>query len=322
MVRLIATPPILSALEAIPTSSREKLNLPDTLDLGNPIAHDQIIRISRYFRDKESSPDTLVSSKFTDRSFDLDSLLHGTKLYIPPPPPKPEPSPEYLALKARLLAAAESDAYNRMLQPQPTQVPNSSPDIFASSTPLLAALHDTNPNSGSDSEYKDPLTPSLVLNIFLSVLITGFSVYWALTSFQTPEMLILTIVSMWSPGGRGSLHSQRSGSASEPIRVLLSLFAALAVGVAEVAIYAIYLGKVEQAREKEKKTKERKSVLQTDEVRAKKTVAEDAPVPVPVPGVNDGEAIWGRGPNGGIRRRVREKWEEEEKRDKHEDLTG
>ncbi|KAL3442573.1 endoplasmic reticulum-based factor for assembly of V-ATPase-domain-containing protein [Aspergillus insuetus] len=326
MVRLIVTPRILSALEAIPPSSREKLNVPDTLNLGNPISHDQIIRISRYFRDEHSSKDAPIPTKNEDRSFDLDSLLRGTKLYIPPPPPKPEQSPEYLALKARLLAAAESDAYNRMLHPHPAHPANNtlspSPDIFASSTPTLAALHETNSNSNPDSEYNDPLTPSLVLNIFLSVLITGFSVYWALTSFQTPEVLVSAIVSMWSPSAGASNHVGGRG-ASEPIRVLLSLFAALAVGVAEVAIYAIYLGKVEQARKKEKKMKERKSVIQKEEVRARgKDVDGETPIPVPVPDKNAEDIIWGRGPNGGVRRRVREKWEEGEKKDKDEDCAG
>jgi hypothetical protein len=213
-----------------------------------------------------------------------------------------------------------------MLQPHLAHAANNtlspSPDIFASSTPTLAALHETNSNSNPDSEYNDPLTPSLVLNIFLSVLITGFSVYWALTSFQTPEVLVSTIVSMWSPSARASNHDGGRG-ASEPIRVLLSLLAALAVGVAEVAIYAIYLGKVEQARKKEKKMKERKSVIQKEEVRARgKGVDDETSIPVPVPDKNDEDIIWGRGPNGGVRRRVREKWEEGEKKDKDEDYAG
>jgi hypothetical protein len=213
-----------------------------------------------------------------------------------------------------------------MLQPHPTHAASNtlspSPDIFASSTPTLAALHETSSNSNPDSEYNDPLTPSLVLNIFLSVLITGFSVYWALTSFQTSEVLVSTIVSMWAPSARASNHVGWRG-ASEPIRVLLSLFAALAVGVAEVAIYAIYLGKVEQARKKEKKMKERKSVIQKEEVRARgKDVDDETPIPVPVPNKNDEDIIWGRGPNGGVRRRVREKWEEGEKKDKDEDYAG
>ncbi|KAL2868605.1 TMEM199/VMA12 family protein [Aspergillus lucknowensis] len=329
MVHLVATTPILSALEAIPQSVRGDLNIPETISLGNPITHEQIIRISRYFRDKSDS------DAGTDRSYDLDSLLRGTKLYIPPPPPKPEPSPEYLALKARLLAAAESDAYNRMLHPNTSNLAANSnsntPDIFTTSTPSLAALHDTkssnwDADTGADADYRDPLTPSLVLNIFLSILITGFSVYFALTSFQTPEALISTISSAWSwsrPSGhaggrRPSLHNKGGGGggASEPVRVLLSIFVALAVGVAEVVIYAIYLGKIEKAREGEKKLKERKSVIGREEVRARPRVSEDS-VPVPV-GKNE-EVIWGRGPNGGVRRRVREKWEGAKNGDEGED---
>jgi hypothetical protein len=93
MVNLTTTSPILSALEAIPPSTREDLNLPapESLALGKPISHDQIIRISRYFKETRSSynPDGDGGTS-VDRS--LDALLRGTKLYIPPPPPKPEPA--------------------------------------------------------------------------------------------------------------------------------------------------------------------------------------------------------------------------------------
>ena len=93
MVNLATTSPILSALEAIPPSTREDLNLPvlESLALGKPISHDQIIRISRYFKETQSfyNPDGDGGTS-VDRS--LDALLRGTKLYIPPPPPKPEPA--------------------------------------------------------------------------------------------------------------------------------------------------------------------------------------------------------------------------------------
>jgi heme exporter protein D len=151
-----------------------------------------------------------------------------------------------------------------------------------------------------------------VLNIFLSVLITGFSVYWALTSFHTPDILVSSVSSLW----RGQPPSEPSANrvsrgASEPVRVLVSLFAALMVGVAEVLIYAIYLQKVDQARARERRIKERKEVVESDVVggRAGKTDKE---------GIQkiDGEqeTIWGRGANGGVRRRVREKWEKESQR--------
>ncbi|KAL4808839.1 endoplasmic reticulum-based factor for assembly of V-ATPase-domain-containing protein [Aspergillus unguis] len=338
MVRLVTTPTILSAFEAIPPSSRKDLQLPESLTAGSPISHDQIIRIARFFR-KTSAPDEENSGSTGDSHGDsnadrsLDALLRGTKLYIPPPPPKPEPSPEYLAHKARLLAAAESDAYSRMLAPSPlsssnlnpanSRISSKKPEIFNHNNSRLAALH--NPKSNpevEDPNYTDPLTPSLVLNIFLSVLITGFSVYWALTSFATPDMLVDRVSATWrhSSPELNSARGRGTGGASEPVRVLLSLFAALGVGVAEVCIYAIYLGKIEKARGKEGKMKERKIVVEREEVGGKDRSQIIATDTQPGSGATtttgteieekDEDVIWGRGPNGGLRRRVREKWEE------------
>lgn len=98
MVRLVTTSPILSAFAAIPPALRKDLELPDTLEAGHPISHDQIIRISRHFQNTDSPGDENAKSNSdgndnhnppVDRS--LDALLRGTKLYIPPSPPKPEP---------------------------------------------------------------------------------------------------------------------------------------------------------------------------------------------------------------------------------------
>lgn len=103
---------------------------------------------------------------------------------------------------------------------------------------------------------------------------------------------------------------------SEPVRVLASLAVAGGVGVAEVVIYAIYLGKVERAREREGRLRERKVVVGTEEVRGRKM--KDG---------GDGDAtaeteeIWGRGVNGGLRRRVREKWEEGREKDEANGLS-
>ncbi|XRM38176.1 hypothetical protein ABZX51_001609 [Aspergillus tubingensis] len=306
MVLLTTTPSILSAIEALPPTSRHDISLPDTLNLEDPISHDQLIKIARYFRQKP----TTDSSSSIDRSKTLNSLLRGTKVYVPPPPKKPEPSPEYLALKARLLAAAETDAYNRMTStssftssgffPPSSRTPASTkPSIFTSSTPTLEALHNKhNPNNDDDNET-DPLTPGLVLNIFLSVLITGFSVYWALRSFRSPEMLVSTVARVWSGKGTGQ-------GVSESVKVLVSLGAAVVVGVAEVMIYAIYLRKVEVARGRERRVKERKVVVGSERVGGGKSKESGE-------GGDKEEVIWGRGVNGGLRRRVREKWEEKEK---------
>ncbi|GAQ39198.1 hypothetical protein AtubIFM56815_007653 [Aspergillus tubingensis] len=305
MVLLTTTPPILSAIEALPPTSRHDFSLPDTLNLEDPISHDQLIKIARYFRQKP----TTDSSSSIDRSKTLNSLLRGTKVYVPPPPKKPEPSPEYLALKARLLAAAEADAYNRMTSsssftssgffPPSSRTAATKPSIFTSSTPTLEAIHNKhNPNNDDDND-RDPLTPGLVLNIFLSVLITGFSVYWALRSFRSPEMLVSTVARVWRGKGTGQ-------GVSESVKVLVSLGAAVVVGVAEVMIYAIYLRKVEVARGRERRMKERKVVVGSERVGGGGGNGERV-------GDKEEEVIWGRGVNGGLRRRVREKWEEKEK---------
>ncbi|EYE98159.1 TMEM199/VMA12 family protein [Aspergillus ruber CBS 135680] len=292
MVQLVVTTRILSAIEAIPPSRREDLDLPDLINLNSPISHEQLIGLSRYLK---SNPDGHDSDSNTPTS--LNSLLHGTKVYVPPPPKKPEPTPEYLAQKARLLAAVEADAYNRMTLPSSTSTKGPSP-IFSSTTPIVSAMHD--PNT-SDTSAKDPLTPSLVLNIFLSVLLTGFSTYWALSKFSTPDILTSTVASAW--------RGRDVRGASEPVRVLLSLFVALLVGLAEVIIYAIYLGKAEDARVKEKRIRERKEFVGGERVGGRAEEAETDGQQVD----GDEEKIWGRGANGGLRRRVREKWEEQEK---------
>ncbi|PYH97026.1 hypothetical protein BO71DRAFT_373978 [Aspergillus ellipticus CBS 707.79] len=298
MVLLVTTSPILAAFEALPASSRHDLELPDSLSLQDPISHAQLIALARYFK---TCPETSISDP-RSRSLSLNSLLRGTKVYVPPPPKKPEPTPEYLALKARLLAAAETDAYNRMTSSTSLSTPKpTSNAIFTTTTPTLSALHDE--KGGPDTE--DTLTPSLVLNIFLSVLITGFSVYWMLKSFQTPEMMVSAVAGAWS-----GKRTRGGDGVSEAVKVLVSLVAALGVGVAEVAIYAIYLGKVEEAKGKERRRRERKVVVGSERVGGGVFEGEERKVD---DGEGEKEEIWGRGPNRGLRRRVREKWEEKEK---------
>ena len=85
----------------------------------------------------------------------------------------------------------------------------------------------------------------------------------------------------------------------------------IVVGVAEVTVYAGYLRKVERSRLLERKKKEIKTVLG-------EYTGEDADA-IPRPDQDFGEKeneeeIWGRGVNGGMRRRVREKWEKEQEK--------
>lgn len=112
MVLLVTTTHIISALEAVPPSSRKELDLPDSLSINSPISHEQVIRLSHYFRNggSSTSPDPNP-----DRS--LNSLLRGTKVYIPPPPKKPEPvRPTHLSLPV-----------HQVLTNMITRVPSTSP---------------------------------------------------------------------------------------------------------------------------------------------------------------------------------------------------
>ena len=174
----------------------------------------------------------------------LDTLLRGTSTWHPPPPPKPEPSPEYLALKAQLLADQEAREYEKLTG-----------------------------QSLEQKEEEDPITPSLVFNILLSILFCAYAVFH---------------VSKWY--------------ASDAVRVLLGLAAGLIVGISEVGIYSIYLNKVDRSKRKEKRIRERKLVLgPVESETGEKELVEKAT-----------QEIWGRGINGGVRRRVKEKWEKEQ----------
>jgi hypothetical protein len=142
----------------------------------------------------------------------------------------------------------------------------------------------------------DPITPSLVINIFMSVLLCGFATFWALKNFQTPAFLSFTTATNKPLAG--------TATQSEPVFVLISMFVGLLVGVAEVVVYAAYLRKVAQAKAKERGIKERKEIIvpPEEEQRSKdrdENVAE----------TREQEEIWGKGVNGGVRRRVRDRWE-------------
>lgn len=130
---------------------------------------------------------------------------------------------------------------------------------------------------------------------------TGFSVYWALTKFTMPEILARRFASWTGPQVD---EMRQPGGASDAVRVLVSFFAALAVAVAEAFLYAAYIGKVEKAKAKERRVKERKSLVGDVEDESAQNVDREE------------DTIWGKGANGGVRRRVREKWEKEKEKNK------
>ena len=227
------------------TSSVQPSAFPNDLELptslSSPIDHKTLVLLSRLTKTS------------------LNAVLQNTRPYIAPPSPAPTPSPRYLVLKARLLAEQEQREYDRLL-----------PQSITRSPAFLAS------EDGSDD-----VSPSLVLNILLSILLCAF-VAFHVTRF-------------WNNDG---------------LRVLSALGVGVVVGVAEVVVYTAYLRKKAEARSVEDRKKERKvmigEVLPSTEPRGAFELQN-------VEKAEDKEEIWGRGPNGGIRRRVREKWEKEQK---------
>lgn len=86
MVLLVTTDRILAAFEVISTARREELDLPTTLEAQGPIAHEQLIRLARCLQ-----TDPEYKKHVSHSPTVLNSLLRGTKVYVPPPPKKPEP---------------------------------------------------------------------------------------------------------------------------------------------------------------------------------------------------------------------------------------
>ncbi|ERF76422.1 hypothetical protein EPUS_07302 [Endocarpon pusillum Z07020] len=280
MVLLTTTPSILSAISLLPQdsplrssplSSDTELSLPTNLD--TPISHKTLIRLSQALRSlPRPSPRITTTTTINPQqaSFTLNNLLYNTRPYHPPAPPPPKPTPEYLALKFRLLAEAQQREYNALLtsaERPPSLLDHSSPDRDA-----------------------DPISPSLVLNIALSILLCAFSVFYA------------------------TRHWPNDG-----VRVLLSLGAGIVVGVAETVVYAAYTRNVETARRKEGARREVKSVLVVEKAGMGSGKRNEG-----VKGEEEQEEIWGKGVNGGVRRRVRERWEKGERKleEKMERVNG
>jgi len=85
------------------------------------------------------------------------------------------------------------------------------------------------------------------------------------------------------------------------------------VGVAEVVVYAAYLRQKAEAREKEGKKKERKVLIGEVKFDKDKDWKKGEIVKkLKEDGAESREEIWGRGLNGGMRRRVRDQWEKEQ----------
>jgi hypothetical protein len=170
--------------------------------------------------------------------------------------------------------------------PPPKPKPQPSAEYLALKARLLAQQEQreyaamVNKTQGIDEEAEqteDNIPVSLPFNILVSVLCCGGAVFY--------------MTRYWNNAG---------------LRVLLSLGVAVLVGVAEVVVYSGYLRKVNESKRAERAKLERKEVVSLS------LEDEKAVLDFRATGIGEKQEIWGRGVNGGMRRRVRENWEKEQ----------
>lgn len=99
MVRLTMTPAMVAAVEAYNILHAEPSLSDDSTDpslekpaVGNPIAHGEIIAISKHLSTlDEHLKDGERPCPPAVEPYHLDNLLRGSRIYSDPPKPKPEP---------------------------------------------------------------------------------------------------------------------------------------------------------------------------------------------------------------------------------------
>ncbi|MCJ1253995.1 hypothetical protein MMC24_001809 [Lignoscripta atroalba] len=242
MVRLPMTHAIVKAIEVcsdLPSDGASPDDVdgdPSLLDpaIGMPISHGQVISLYKRLRNYyEDEADTLSVLKVAP-TYHLDDLLRGSKIYIEPSKPKPEPSPEYKSLMARLRKEEEARAYERMINPPlPTETYT---HRFPASQHVTLFSGTSQPNSEEDDEitYADiNRQMALIINIMISIVACSVAIWMASSHWTTPKRLGLSM------GGSGM------------------------IGVAEVVVYAGYLRRLRDAKEKGKKEVETKEIIKT-----------------------------------------------------------
>ncbi|KAI1395559.1 endoplasmic reticulum-based factor for assembly of V-ATPase-domain-containing protein [Hypoxylon fuscum] len=192
--------------------------------VGMPISHGQIIDIWNRLKN-EGSGET-----------NLEKLLCGATVYVPPPPPKPEPTQEYKALMARLRHEEEERSYERMLKKAPPR------ESFAQRYPAAPMAHSfaevNRPTKASDlgddienGDVQKQIT--LIINFLVSVFGCGAALWMA--------------ARWWSV----------------PARLFLSLGGSIIVAIAEVAVYSAFTWRMAEGEKMQKKKKEVKEIVQS-----------------------------------------------------------
>ncbi|KAI9147602.1 hypothetical protein HJFPF1_12631 [Paramyrothecium foliicola] len=218
--------------EAAPSESSNPVNVDtnntpalDEPELGKPISHSQIVQLWQNLKASQ------------ELSCSLELLLRGSRVYIPPPPPKPEPTPQFKALMARLRREEEALAYERMVNPPPRHETFHDRFPHAASAASFAAV---NRPVGVDDLGDDDVTYNeikrqvmLLINFLVSIAGVAGTLWVAARWWTLPARLFLTM------GG------------------------AALVGVAEVAVYSVYVWRMGEAKQKQDQVKEVKEVVKT-----------------------------------------------------------
>ncbi|MCJ1232846.1 hypothetical protein MMC14_000800 [Varicellaria rhodocarpa] len=203
--------------------------------VGKPIVHAQVIALSRCLRNHFQT--RTKQATFTSNVplvYHLDALLRGSRVYVEAPKPKPERTSEYKALMARLRTEEEARSYERMINP-PLPVQS-----FAQRFPNSSHSKLFDGGKVSKEEEDDEVTyadinrqMALILNILISIVACSVALWIAARHWTTPKRLGLSM------GGSGM------------------------IGVAEVVVYAGYLRRIKEAKEKGKKHVEVKEIIKT-----------------------------------------------------------
>ncbi|KAB8345985.1 hypothetical protein FH972_023037 [Carpinus fangiana] len=166
----------------------------------------------------------LRSTKSYD-AYHLQDLLRGVTVYVEPPKPKPQQTEEYKTLMARLRRDAEERSYEAMIAQSQSEAGSRAPNT-------IAPMHST--DEEDEMTYSDVSRQlTLILNVLISIIFCAVSIWMAAWHWATPT------------------------------RLFASMAGSIVVGVAEVVIYAGYIRRLKEAKTKEKKKKEVKSITDT-----------------------------------------------------------
>lgn len=195
----------------------------NSLEIGNPISHTQVLELSKELKKNNIEP------------YHLDALLRGSNIWVGPIPKPKETTSEYKALMARLRKEQEARQYQELINPTTPAQPSSQNLPLSSAanafTSTAAYIEDSPDDEATYADIKRQVT--LIINVLVSIVACSFAL-WK--------------VSRWW---------------STPARLALSFGGSILVAVAEVAIYWAYIFKVKESIKTEKKIKEVKTVKRT-----------------------------------------------------------